>query len=133
MLVSEDNYLDFLVRTSGEMDRIPDYIWAALTNSSLMFLGYSLDDWEFRVIMRGLVATRERRRKLKHVGVQLELDEADETDVAAVQTFLQHYFQEADINVFWGSTAQFMAELRAQWEAPPEKVRESRTQRRRRR
>ncbi len=132
LLVSEDDYLDFLVRTSGEMDRIPDYIWASLTNSSLMFLGYSLDDWEFRVIMRGLVATRERRRKLKHVGVQLELDDADEADVAAVQTFLQSYFQEADINVFWGSTAQFMAELRAQWEAPPERESRARPSRRRR-
>ncbi|MCP4540077.1 MAG: CHAT domain-containing protein [Chloroflexi bacterium] len=132
LLVSEDDYLDFLVRTSGEMDRIPDYIWASLTNSSLMFVGYSLDDWEFRVIMRGLVATRERRRKLKHVGVQLELDEANEADVAAVQTFLQSYFQEADINVFWGSTAQFMAELRTQWEAPPERESRSRASRRRR-
>jgi hypothetical protein len=130
--VSEDDYLDFLVRTSGEMDRIPDYVWAALTSSSLMFVGYSLDDWEFRVIMRGLVATRERRRRLKHVGVQLELERADEEEVAAVQTFLQSYFQEADINVFWGDTAQFMADLRVQWETPPERESRSRRERRRR-
>ncbi len=133
LLVSEDDYLDFLVRTAGETDRIPDYVWATLTSSSLMFVGYSLDDWEFRVIMRGLVATRERRRRLKHVGVQLELDEADEAKVAAVQTFLQSYFQEADINVFWGNTAQFMAELRAQWAAPPERESRSRRERRQRR
>ncbi len=112
LVITEDNYLDFLVRISAEMERIPDYVWAALTNSSLMFLGYSLDDWEFRVIMRGLVATRDRRRRFKHVGVQLELEDATAQDTEAVQTFLQQYFQEADINVFWGSTAQFIAELR---------------------
>ena len=112
LLATEDNYLDYLVRISAEMERIPDTIWSALANSSLLFLGYSLDDWEFRVIMRGLVASRDRRRRLKHVGVQLALADAAESDTDAVQTFLQQYFQEADINVFWGSTAQFMAELR---------------------
>ncbi len=116
LLVTEDDYLDYLVRISAEMERIPDYIWATLTDSSLLFLGYSLDDWEFRVIMRGLVATREQRHRFKHVGVQLELTEVSEIDVADAQAFLQEYFQNANVNVFWGSTAQFMAELREQWE-----------------
>jgi hypothetical protein len=30
---------------------------------------------------------------------------------------LQKYFENADINVFWGSSAQFIAELREHWEA----------------
>ena len=57
--------------------------------------------------MQGLVATREQRHRFKHVGVQ-------ESDVADVQAFLQQYLQNANINIFWGSTAQFMAELREQ-------------------
>jgi hypothetical protein len=50
------------------------------------------------------------------VAVQLEFDEAGEADTTAVQAFLQQYFQDADINVFWGSAAQFVAELRERWE-----------------
>jgi hypothetical protein len=119
LVVTEDHYLDYLVRISAEMERIPDYIWSALTNSSLLFLGYSLDDWEFRVLMRGLVATRDRRRRLKHVGVQLEMAGASEEETQAVQTFLQQYFQESDINIYWGTPAQFVAELREQMEGAP--------------
>jgi hypothetical protein len=48
--------------------------------------------------------------------VQLELIGIKESDVADVQAFLQQYLQNANINIFWGSTAQFMAELREQWE-----------------
>jgi hypothetical protein len=121
LVLTEDNALDFLVRVSAEMERIPPAIWAALANSSLMFLGYSLDDWEFRVILRGLVATRGRRRRFKHVAVQLEQDDVERATAGlwtgAVQNFLEQYFQDAEINVFWGSVEQFVAELRERWEA----------------
>jgi hypothetical protein len=80
-----------------------------------MFVGYQLSDWEFRVIMRGLVATINQRLKIKHVAVQVE--EVEETQAEAVRTFLEQYFQDADINVYWGSPAQFIAELREQWSA----------------
>jgi hypothetical protein len=119
LVLTEDNYLDFLVRVSAESERIPAPIWAALANSSLMFLGYSIYDWEFRAIMRGLVATRQQRRNFKHVAVQLEIGEVKPTDMAAVQSFLQEYFQDAEINVYWGSMEQFVAELRQEWENAP--------------
>jgi hypothetical protein len=117
LVLTEDNYLDFLVQTAAEPERIPSYVWAALTNSSLMFIGYSLNDWEFRVVMRGLVATRQQRRRFKHVAVQLELADMEATDTEAVQSFLQEYFLGAEINVYWGSLPQFVAELREHWEA----------------
>ncbi|MBN1876695.1 MAG: CHAT domain-containing protein [Anaerolineae bacterium] len=119
LVVTEDHYLDYLVRISAQMERLPNRIWSALTNSSLLFIGYSLDDWEFRVILRGLVATRDRRRKLKHVGVQLEMANASEEETETAQTFLQQYFQEADINIYWGTPEQFIAELREQMESAP--------------
>lgn len=116
MVMTEDDHLDFLVRISAEMERIPNYVWAALANSSLMFLGYGLNDWGFRVIMRGLVATRQRRRRIKHIGVQLDPRDVSVIDVDAAQIFLQQYFQNAEINVFSGSLEQFMAELREWWD-----------------
>jgi hypothetical protein len=112
LVLTEDNYLDLLVRISSDINRVPPYVWASLANSSLIFLGFSPDDWEFRVIMRGLVATREQRRRFKHVGVQLEPDHIPKGKLGAVQTFLQQYFESAEINVYWGSVQQFAAELR---------------------
>jgi hypothetical protein len=116
-VLAEDDYLNFLVRISAERDRIPNIIREALSSSALLFVGYSLYDWELRVLLRGLVASLDQRLRFKHVAVQLEFGEAGEAETTAVQTFLQQYFQEADINVFWGSPAQFAAELREHWEA----------------
>ncbi len=117
LVITEDHYFNFLVRTSSERDRIPYIVRDALSSTSLIFIGYSLYDWEFRVLMHGLVNNLTQRKKFKHVAVQLELADVVSTDTAAVQTFLQQYFQDADINVYWGSTAQFIAELREHWEA----------------
>ena len=116
-MLTADHYLDFLVKVSAEMERIPTYIRGALANSTLLFIGYSLYDWEFRVILRGLVATLNQRRRFKHVAVQLDHASGDVEDIEAVQHFLRQYFQDAEINVFWGSTRQFTAELRERWEA----------------
>ena len=117
LILTEDDYFNFLVRTASERDRIPNFIREALSSTSLMFVGYSLYDWEFRVLLHGLVASRDTRRKFKHVAVQLDLSDSVSGDTAAVQSFLQQYFLEADINVYWGTMEQFIAELREQWEA----------------
>jgi hypothetical protein len=117
LVLTSDHYLDFLVKVSAEMERIPTYIRGALANSTLLFIGYSLYDWEFRVILRGLVTTLNQRHRFKHVTVQLDSASGKVEDVGAVQHFLRQYFQDAEINVFWGSTHQFTAELRERWEA----------------
>jgi hypothetical protein len=116
-VLTEDDYMNFLVRVVAERDRIPNIVREALSSSTLLFVGYSLYDWEFRVLMHGLVGSLDQRLRFKHVAVQLEFTAAGTADTAAVQTFLQQYFQDADINVFWGSTTQFVAELREHWEA----------------
>ncbi len=116
VVLTEDNYFDWLVKVSAEPERVPPVIQAAMTNTSLMFLGYSMHDIEFRVIMRGLVATRGQRRNFKHVAVQLDVEDVKVENIDSVQTFLQQYFQDAEINVYWGSLEQFIAELKEQWE-----------------
>jgi hypothetical protein len=116
LVLTEDHFFTFLVRICADRDRIPYIIRDALSSTSLMFVGYSLYDWEFRVLMHGLVNNLSRRRRFKHVAAQLEPAERGTTDTTAVQTFLQQYFQDADINVYWGSPAQFVAELREHWE-----------------
>ncbi len=117
LVLTDDNYLDYLVSVPPpQMKRIPDYIRGAIASNALLFVGYSLSDLEFRVIMRGLVATMDQRKRFKHVAVQLAFEDAAHSDVAAVQSFLQQYFQDSEINVFWGTSQQFVAELRSVWE-----------------
>lgn len=114
LVVSEDHYLDFLSNVLTKKDRIPYAIRGPLAESALMFVGFTLHDWEFRVVMRGLVKTLDFKFGYNHVAVQLE--DVSEASEDAVRSFLQQYFQRAQINVFWGNPTQFIAELREQWE-----------------
>ncbi len=56
MVLTEDDYLDFLVRIGGDLSVVPPVIQAALAGSSLLFIGYGLRDWNFRVLHRVLLS-----------------------------------------------------------------------------
>ena len=53
LVASEDDYLDFIVNISENETLIPARIWKALRSSSILFLGYRIADWNFRVLFRG--------------------------------------------------------------------------------
>ena len=60
LVLTEDDYLDFLVAVSRDDGLLPHQIQKALAGASLLFLGYRLADWNFRVIHRGLVMAGSR-------------------------------------------------------------------------
>ena len=112
LVLSQDDYLEHFVRLSRDQESIlPMNTLTMLAEHSYLFLGYQLEDWEFRTVLQGLVkhnARPSRERKL-HVGVQLELGE-EITSEEAVK-YLSSYMQEFNIDIYWGSTQQFMNEL----------------------
>jgi SIR2-like protein len=110
LVLTEDDYLDFLVAVSREPDLLPSPIQMALAGSSLLFVGYRLADWDFRVLHRGLVMAGEQSLRRLSVTVQLKPSEA-------AQTYLAQYFEAMNVRVYWGSAEDFMAELGARWEA----------------
>jgi hypothetical protein len=57
-VVTEDSYIDYLsVGDVGAL--IPIALWQRMTSSSLLFLGYSLNDWNLRVILNRIWGTRK--------------------------------------------------------------------------
>ena len=57
-VITEDSYIEYLSLTDlGAL--IPIALWQRLTNSSLLFLGYSLNDWNLRVILNRIWGTRK--------------------------------------------------------------------------
>jgi hypothetical protein len=50
-VVTEDGYIDYL--TGADIaDLLPIAVWQQLTRRSFLFLGYSLSDWNMRVVLR---------------------------------------------------------------------------------
>jgi len=58
LIVTEDDYISFLTVATRHDDTVvgvPTMIKARLINSTLLFLGYSLEDWDFRTLYKGLI------------------------------------------------------------------------------
>jgi hypothetical protein len=118
LVLTEDDYLDFLVNISKDEKLLPYQIQKSLAESSLLFLGYRLADWDFRVLFRSLITYMERSLAKLHISAQL-------VPVGAVATeeqkqnalrYLDEYFGKLDVRVYWGTCREFAAELRRRWE-----------------
>jgi hypothetical protein len=118
LVLTEDDYLDFLVNISRDRDLLPPRIQEALTGASLLFIGYSLADWDFRVLFRGLVTSTEP--SLRRISVTVQLPpvppDAPESMKQQVQEYLDKYFDERHVRVYWGTAREFATELRQRWE-----------------
>ena len=118
LVLTEDDYLDFLVNVSSNQSLLPHQIQRALTGSSLLFVGYSLADITFKVIFRGLVSATEA--SLRRVSITVQLPPAPINDLESAQVlaqkYLEVYFERADMRVYWGTAQEFCGELRQRWE-----------------
>lgn len=116
MVLTEDDYLDFLVNVSKDPKILPPRIQEALTNASLLFIGYRLKDINFRVIHRGLVESMDRSQRELSVTVQMAPPDGHSGNPVIAQEFLSDYFRELNVCVYWGTAGEFAHDLRYLWE-----------------
>jgi hypothetical protein len=119
LVLTEDDYLDYLARISRDYEYLlPTSVNAALASTTLLFLGYRLEDLDLKVIMRGLLANLDLAKwDMLHVAVQIEAAAVDEAKQQEVIRYFQKYFASSKIDVYWGTTHQFVADLHARWQA----------------
>ncbi len=115
-LVTEDDFFDYVIRVS-EFNLMPSSIGEALTGGSLLFLGFPLHDWKFRILLRMILSKRGNANldRYNHVGVQVDPEEHTFADAARAKKYLELYFRKTkNINIYWGSSADFLRELHKQ-------------------
>jgi hypothetical protein len=112
-VLTEDDFFDFLIRMY-KYDLMPLVVGDALTSGSLLFLGFPLDDWKFRILFRMIMAKggRQLLQDFNHVGVQVNPEENTYADAARARKYLEGYFRDARIDIYWGSSADFLKDLR---------------------
>ncbi|MFN0086735.1 MAG: SIR2 family NAD-dependent protein deacylase [Blastocatellia bacterium] len=117
LVLTEDDYLDFLVNISRDESLLPPRIQRSLADASLMFIGYRLADWNFRTLFRGLVTATEASLRRISITVQLPVPDVSEKARDEIQSYLGDYFRKIDMRIFWGTAADFVSELGRRWEA----------------
>lgn len=123
MLLSEDDYVDFLMEAQADLAQVvPCPIQEALGTTSLLFVGYSLGDWNFRVLMRSVM--RRINKSSKRMNVSVQLPPADDSIAPdrreEAEGFLCDYLGTEQVTVHWGDAREFLDELRQRWEAARE-------------
>jgi hypothetical protein len=100
---------------------MPPVISDALVTSSLLFLGFPLDDWKFRVVFRLILAKGGRKllEGYNHVGVQVDPSETSIANAARAKKYLERYFFNSKIDIYWGTAADFLRELKVQLDRNP--------------
>jgi len=117
LVLTEDQYFDYLRGVSLIKELIPHDVRAALADTALIFLGFRLEDWSFRVIFRSIMTQEGRylRRRYASVAGQILPEEGAFLAPERAQRYLEGYFEDVDVNIFWGSVDDFAQELQRQW------------------
>lgn len=119
-VVTEDDYFEFLINISRDYkSSLAHRVDRAMGGGALLFLGYTLADWDFLVLFR-LFANKLRDSGNTHIAVQLDPCDAQGRPLQNAQnaiTYLKSYFGNAKIKVYWGTCQEFCHDLRTRWEA----------------
>jgi hypothetical protein len=118
MVLTDDDYLNFLINTS-QSKVIPSYINAAFApNRSLLFIGYSLEDMSFKVLFRKFSREIMGMSGSRHVAVQLPgSEDLSEGERNMQRKYLEEVFRSHKVRVYWGDAHKFAGNLRKRWEA----------------
>jgi hypothetical protein len=113
LVFTEDEYFDYLINLTEHRDLIPSAVLGALAGSALFFLGFQLEDWQFRAFFR-LIMNQPGARGLEefsHVAAQIAPREGQIEDAERARLYLQNYLTPKKINLYWGSCQDFLSEM----------------------
>jgi len=118
IVLTEDDYFDFLVNVSADPMVVPPRIQQSLTETSVLFIGYGLADWNFRVLLRSVSRFIEKGLSRTHVAVMIPPTIGNsEVQQQKAQNYLSTYYEDIDVKICWATATDFCAELRKRWEA----------------
>lgn len=127
LVLTQDDFFDYLINVarltaavkkagSSVTGGLPYKLMSTLTNTGLLYVGFRIDDWDFRMLSRGIrsMAGSGMLERYPNVAVQVEPDQPVRYDVHKVREYLQSYFVErARLSLYWGTAEVFIKELLA--------------------
>lgn len=119
VVLAEDEYFKFLITTHTDAKRVPDRIRTPLTKRQLLFLGFRLDDWDFRVLLHYVLNIEGREafsNVSKSVAVQLDPEDGQTLAPDRARTYLEDYFKEPNIAIYWGNSTSFLENLHEKYQ-----------------
>ncbi|MGD9148166.1 MAG: CHAT domain-containing protein, partial [Anaerolineae bacterium] len=113
LVISEDEYFDYLIGVKKNWDLLPNALKGALYSTSLIFLGFRIDDWAFRTFFRILVNEPSyfQLSRRSHAAVQIEPDDGRIQNVQRARNYMKEYFGRRWFSLYMGNSEEFLKEL----------------------
>ncbi|HSR33028.1 MAG TPA: CHAT domain-containing protein [Anaerolineae bacterium] len=118
IVLTEDDHFEYLIGVTSNKDLIPPVMRMHLINTALLFLGFRMDDWNFRVLFRSLINQEGHRLRSRyaHVAVQIDPEEGRAREPERARHYLESYFEAEHMSIYWGSVDDFVRELQQRLE-----------------
>jgi SIR2-like domain len=110
MVLTDDDYETFLLEFGLDDNLVPPSVRIAISQYPLLFVGYSLRDWNFRVLFKAVIKEFERNAGIPGITVQLSPSEV--TDQAAATAYITKKYEQIGLKIFWGTAAEFATTFR---------------------
>ena len=121
VVLTEDNYFDYLIGVNKNKAAIHKKVGKMLVNSGLLFLGFQMDDWSFRVLFRHIMSLEggklRNQKEFHHVAVQIDPEAGRILEPELARRYLESFFRDAKISIYWGKVERFVEELQQHWVA----------------
>lgn len=118
IVLTEKDYIDFAIYLSkmGDKYTLPTSIRQSLSGSTLLFIGYRLEDLSFLIVFEGFIKLMSSLRNT-NIAVQVQIppriDPIKEKDIQNyLSRFTENYFK---IRIHWDNPETFLQELRKRW------------------
>jgi hypothetical protein len=120
LVVTEDDFFDYLIYVVKEEKAIPSLVRKAWSHDALILLGFDLDDWTFRALYRAIVNEEghlhRRMQGPLSAAVQLTPEEDRHLRPHSALLFLEQVFNSESISLSWSEPQDFLREV---WERLP--------------
>lgn len=116
LVLTADSYFDFLIGLTANKASVPPAVLRALTDRVLLFLGFRVDEWDFRVVFRTIMNLQGTgRRNYSHVAAQIDPEGSRTQSPEGARRYLEQYLQWSQVDLYWGSSEAFMRDLGVRW------------------
>lgn len=100
VIITEEDYIKFLTIVGRPGEGVPTYVSSKMVRSTLLFIGYSLEDWDFRTIYKGLIEPLTNDEKRTSFAIQW-----------GAPAFWKKYWQQKGIVIYDYDVYQFAEDL----------------------
>ncbi|HKG26539.1 MAG TPA: CHAT domain-containing protein [Thermomicrobiales bacterium] len=111
LVLTEDDYFDYAVGVTLLKDLVPTVVRNALAGTALLFLGFQMNDRDFRILFRSVlrrIPQSQNQRRPSHVGVQVSPEGDQFANPARVREYLISYFGNSDVKLYFYGVDQFV-------------------------